>query len=95
MSKFEIGCYADGTYGAHATLGVVYRLVYGLGYVDGHADRIQAVLGDLASVINADCPDGDGSAVQAAVDVLDRHAGRPDAAWGFRDGDFGLWEHED
>lgn len=92
MSRFEPGCYGDGTFGHQHTreccADLIDNLIEEYYAIGSDAERAGSELAQLLQ-------DGDDvSEEQEACDWLNEFHGREGYYWGWQDGDFGLWPGE-
>ncbi len=87
MTKSEIGCYGDGTFGHQHTR---ERCAAQLEALARQMERTIIAMRDCARALQRPMSDDAGEETEAC-ELLAAIAPRPDAAWGWNDGDFGLW----
>jgi hypothetical protein len=96
MPRVEIGCHGDGSLGHRHTRTRAAMLLEALAWDEdqrGNTERGR-LMRETARDLRAATTD-DGSEETQACLWLDDAAYHPGAAWGWRDGDFGLWPMED
>lgn len=92
--KPEIGCYADGSLGHQHTRNRCSEFLTECSANNPEVDATTYYRAlQMQRELRAEMSD-DASEEDDACDFLDRFMGREDAAWGWQDGDFGLWQCE-
>ena len=89
-TKYEIGCYGDGTYGHQHTR---ERCAETMEDVLTTAEDWSVQKAIIAELRTEGCDDF--CEEDLACDWLNIHAEVEGASWGWQDGDFGLWSVED
>ncbi len=92
MTKLEIGCYGDGTFGRQHVRERCAEVLERTARITNHPGNANTMR-EIADALRGEMSDDAGEEADAC-DMLNDVAGRPDAYWGWNDGDFGLWPSE-
>jgi hypothetical protein len=92
MSKYEPGCYGDGTFGHQNTR---HRCAEQISHVLAHVvygnwSSLAVAIAPVITSLHGEMPDDNWDELEAC-DWLNQHAPVEGCSWGWRDGDFGLW----